>query len=198
MKIIYTVALILIFTLGGFCNSPPPDPDPGEGDVIEGDTTGDQQVPVDDISQPEEEPVNRVCLFKENHIISEVEFSGPNILLEGSDEEKEIAEIIEEKHFLNFGPFTDFSDGEAGSVEKGVLVISYDYDGDDYSDWCPEEGECVVEVVYKGATGDAIYQKKQSYLYEKWTSSFDGYVYKGNLTVQIRFPGQVLDFSGCP
>lgn len=200
MRIIYTVAFILIFTLGGFCTTPPPDPVPGEGDTVEEDNTDQMQMPEEDSLQSDEEQVNKICLFKEDHIISEgVSFSGPNIILEGSDEPEPVVEIIKEKHFWIVGLLKDFSEEKVNPVENGVLVISYEYDGDDYSDWCPEEGDCLVEVVYQGATGDAIYQKeKPRYKYQTWITSSDGYVYTGNLTVQIRFAGQVPDFSGCP
>lgn len=182
MRIIYIGLITLFFILNSACQKggSPAQSDGGDGEIIIGD--------------------EKVCQFKTNHV--SVAFSGPQITLT-STEEQSLPDVIKTGGFLGMGK--DFSKVRSTAVENGVAVdYKYNYDKveeeegetateerDGYSDWCPEDGNCIVKVVYVGA-----YQKERSHPRAPVTSG--RYVYNGDITVQIHFAGRALDFSACP
>ena len=191
MRIISLILFALLFTLGGFCNrqpgTPPPGQEGGSSDTGEG---VDQSEESTSVSSPTDEgQKEKVCQFKKDRVISDVNFAGPEATLAGSDIPKRIVGIIDEGGFAGFGKALSKKQPVPG---EGGVIFPYEYTGEEYSDWCPSEGECIVEVVYQGAEG-SIYKKEKTH--PRMPGGY--YVYKGNITIQILFAGQVLDFSGC-
>ena len=190
MRIIYLIVFTLFFTLGGFCSRSPDAPQGGDGEEAGGP---DSQQPPASINSPTgEEQKERICQFKTDHLVSIGTFSGSHITLEGKENPAKIPELIDLGFFVHIG-FGDFSKKQLAPEEGGGLVLPYEYTGDEYADWCPNEGKCFVEVVYRGVDENAIYKKEKTH--PRAPGGY--YVYNGNLTIQILFSGQVLDFSGC-
>lgn len=190
MRIISLILFALLFTLGGFCARQPDTPPGQEEGASDTDGTAEQSAPTSASSPTEEGQKEKVCQFKKDHVTSDVSFSGPEAILAGSDVPKRIVGIIDEGGYVGF--WKDLSKRQTVPGQGGV-VLPYEYTGEEYSDWCPSEGECIVEVVYRGADENAIYKKEKTH--PRAPGGY--YVYKGNITLQILFAGQVLDFSGC-
>ena len=201
MRVICLMMFALFFTLGSLCTNSSDTP-PGDGEAA---GTGEPDKPQTSVSSPADEgQKENVCQFKEDHIVSEVgalwfglvegqpvTVSGPNLIVKGSDTPTGLVEIIDEGGAW-FGK--DLSKGKFSPAEGGGIILPYEYTGEDYKDWCPMNGEkCVVEVIYKGVDEKSIYKKEKTH--PKVAAS--RYVYKGNLTIQILFSDQVLDFSAC-
>ena len=120
----------------------------------------------------------KVCQFKEDHVDGELQRTGSGAL----------PDVIKEKTIWGRDDFTVQS---TASQNNGV-VRTYHYDKEEeYGPWCPESGDCVVQVIYSGNITEkqAVGRVVRTGL-KKWE-------YSGDLAVQVNFSGKLLDFSGC-
>ena len=201
MRVIALMMFALFFALGGLCtNTNSPGTPPGEA---EGGTEDPDKPPASVSSPADEGQKENLCQFKEDHVVSEIgggwfsegkpiTVSGPSFVVKGSDKPTKLVEVIDEGGVAGFGK--GLSKKQFQPAEGGGVVLSYEYIGDDYKDWCPTSGEqCIVEVIYRGVDGESIYKKEKTHP----RAPASHYVYTGNLTIQILFSGRVLDFSNC-
>ena len=205
MRVISLMMFVVFFALGGFCDRQSGTPSGKEGDSTE--KGPDKPPPPPSVSSPTDEgQKENVCQFKEDHVLSETDegwfgdgqpitVSGSNLIVKGSDEPKTLMEIIDEGGVVGFGK--DLSKKKFSPAEGGGVVLPYEYTGDDYEDWCPTSGEqCIVEVIYRGASEESIYKKENTHPRAR-RRQVTMYVFKGDLTIQVLFSGRVLDFSVC-
>lgn len=109
--------------------------------------------------------LRRMCDFKKDHIVSKddqlVAFNR-RLILKGSKEPLPVREIIKDKEHETWSTewFGDWhsdvkivnNSRNRVTLYDGKLFVPYEYDKEEeYGDWCSEEEECIVWVIYKGA-----------------------------------------------
>lgn len=152
--------------------------------------------------------LSRMCEFKEDHILNEEEkvaFFKEDIIIKGSEKPVPVKEIIKKRErtgwdfFLDWLPdFKMMNSGENQiAFDNSELIVPYKYDKDEkYGNWCPEEGECIVRVIYRGLITSNENSAEPSENSSKKTPLMSWQV-TGDLMAQVQFAGKFLDFSEC-
>ena len=149
--------------------------------------------------------LRRACKFKADHILNDedqVRFFKINIIIRGEEEFFPLREIIKEKEITGWRAWFEWADFKImNSGENKVtfhneeLIVPYKYDrNEEYGDWCPSEGPCIVRIIYRGVIKP---DKGHSGSAEKGQKTLAGWQSMGDLVAKIQFAGKVLDFSAC-
>ena len=178
--------------------------DSSEAEPVEDDEDSSVSAPEESLSMEEagkKTELRRMCEFKKDHILNDdeqVRFFKKNIIIRGEEEFLPIKEIIKEKEITGWKAWFEWADFKIMNSGRNKVtfhddefIVPYKYDkNEEYGDWCPSEGLCIVRVIYNGAIKEDLSEQVKGKPLTGWQSM-------GDLIARVQFAGKVLDFSAC-